>query len=101
MDDHAGRLINHQQRLILIDDTDWDVLADDRPLLDRRDFHPHDLPFLGPVARLFPPAVDEHVAQSDQSGSLGPRKLSTMGDKQIEADIAVRLDGKLSDLAQG
>ena len=37
---------------------------------------------------------------SDQRRSLCPRKLGTLGNKEIEADIAVRLDGKLSDITQ-
>jgi hypothetical protein len=40
------------------------------------------------------------VTLGDQRRSLGPGKLSTVGNKEIEADIAVRLDGVLSDVAQ-
>ena len=36
----------------------------------------------------------------DQRRRLGPRELGTVGNKEIEADIAVRLDGKLFDVAQ-
>jgi len=37
----------------------------------------------------------------NQCRRLGPRQLGTLGNKEIEADIAVRLDGKLFDLGQG
>jgi hypothetical protein len=40
------------------------------------------------------------VSQRYQSGRLGSGKLSLLGNKEIEADIAVRLDGKLLDVAQ-
>jgi hypothetical protein len=40
------------------------------------------------------------VALRDQGRRLGARKLGALGDKQIEADIAVRLDGKFLDVAQ-
>jgi hypothetical protein len=40
------------------------------------------------------------VALRDQRRRLGSRKRGTLGDKQIEADIAVRLDGKISDVTQ-
>ena len=36
----------------------------------------------------------------DQRRRLGPRELGTVSNKEIEADIAVRLDGKLFDVAQ-
>jgi hypothetical protein len=35
-----------------------------------------------------------------QRGRLRSRQLGPLGNKEIEADIAVRLDWKLSDVAQ-
>jgi hypothetical protein len=40
------------------------------------------------------------VPLRDQRRSLRPRKLGTLGNKEVEADIAVRLDRKLSGVAQ-
>jgi len=40
------------------------------------------------------------VPLRDQGRRLGARQLRTLGNKQIEADIAVRLDWKLIDVAQ-
>ena len=65
-------------------------------LLDCRDLDPHHLARLRAVARLLPPPVDQHVPLRDQRRRLGARKLRPLGNKEIEADIAVRLDGKLS-----
>jgi hypothetical protein len=42
----------------------------------------------------------EDVSLRDQSRRLGAGKLCLLGNKEIEADIAVRLDWKLSDVAQ-
>jgi len=40
------------------------------------------------------------VPLRDQGRRLGARQLGPLGNKEIEADIAVRLDWKLSDVAQ-
>jgi len=40
------------------------------------------------------------VPLRDQRRRLGARQLGPLGNKQIEADIAVRLDWELSDVAQ-
>src|SRR5947207_3029079 len=69
-------------------------------LVDPGDFDPHQLALLRSVAGLLAPAVDEDVSLRNKSRRLRPRKLSTVGNKEIEADIAVRLDGKLPDVAQ-
>jgi len=41
------------------------------------------------------------VSLRDQGGRLRSGKLRSLSNKEVEADIAVRLDGKLSDIAQG
>ena len=100
MDHHSGRLVHHQQCFVFVDDTDRDILTKDRPLFHDGDLDRYPLPFLGLVAGLFPPAVDQYVSQRDERRRLGSGKLSPLGNKEIEADIAVRLDGKLFDVAQ-
>jgi hypothetical protein len=40
------------------------------------------------------------MALGDEGSRLGARKFSLMGNKEVEADIAVRLDRKLSGVAQ-
>ena len=44
------------------------------------------------IAGLLPLSVDGHIAVRDQRCSLIPRELSVLGDKQIEANVVVRLD---------
>lgn len=100
MHHHTRRLVHHQQRLVFVDDADWNVFARDRPLLQPGDLDADDFARFGPVARLFAPSVDVHVSLRDQRGRLRTRELGTLGNKEIEADIAVRLDGKLSGIAQ-
>jgi hypothetical protein len=41
------------------------------------------------------------VPLGDQRRRLGSRQLGPLGNKEIEADIAVRLDWKLFDVTQG
>ena len=98
--DHAGRFVYHQQRIVFVDDGDWNVFTGDDALFASGDLDPHKLARFGTVASLFPTTADEDVALSDQRRGLCPRKLGTLGNKEIEADIAVRLDGKLSDITQ-
>ena len=97
---HSSGLVHYQQRLVFKDDADGDVFAGDGPLLHFGDNNADDLARLGSVARFFTPAVDQDVSLGNQSGCLGSRELGTLGNKEVEADIAVRLDWKLSDLAQ-
>jgi hypothetical protein len=47
-----------------------------------------------------PGPIDLHVPLGDQCCRLSARQAGSLGDKQIEADITVRLDGKLSDITQ-
>ena len=101
MDDHSGRFVDHQQRVVLVDHMNWDVFARNCPFLDGRYFYAHRLTDFRPVARFFAPAAHQDVSECDQSSSLGAREICLLGDKEIEADIAVRLDGKLSYLGQG
>jgi len=96
MDDHAGRLVHDEQGLVLVDDADRDVLAGNRPLLELRYLDSHDISGLGAIARLLALAVHEHIPLSNERCCLRPRELRALGDKQVEADIAVRLDGELS-----
>ena len=98
---HAGRLVHHQQRLVLVDDRDRDVLAKDLALLYARVVDAHNFATQGLVARPFTAPVDKYVAVGDEGGRLSPRQIRLLGYKQIEADIAVRPDGKLSNVAQG
>jgi hypothetical protein len=100
VDHHAGPLVDHQQSLVFIDDVDRNVFSGDGPFLHPRDIDADDFTRLGPIAGFLAPAVDEDVSLGDQSGRLGPRELGALGNKQIEADITVRLDGKFSRLGQ-
>ena len=97
---HAGRLVDYEQRLILVYDADRNVLASDGPLFDSWDVDPDDLADLGTVARFLAPPVNQNVPLRDQCCRLGARKLGALGNKEVEADIAVRLDRKLSGVAQ-
>ena len=100
VDDHPRRLVDNEKRIVLVDDLDRDVLAGDGSFFYRGYLHPHQLAGLGAVARLLAPAADRNMAEGDERRRLGPRKIGLLGNKEIEADIAVRLDGKLSCLAQ-
>jgi hypothetical protein len=97
---HPCRLVDHEQRLVLVNDADRDVFTGDGPLFHLGDLDPDDFATLRPVARLLAPPIDQHVSLCDQRRGLRAGELSPLGDKQIEADIAVRLDGKLSGVAQ-
>jgi len=101
VDHHPRWLVDYQQRIVLVNNTDRDVLPRDGALFGGRDLDPDDLSFLRLVARFLAPSIDENVPLSDKGCRLGAGKLRPLGDKEVEADIAVRLDGKLSDIAQG
>jgi hypothetical protein len=100
MYDHAGRLVHDQQRFVFVDDADRNVFTGERSLLDPWNIDADDFARFGAVARFFTPAADKHVSLRDQSRRLRARKLGALGNKEIEADIAVRLDWKLSGVAQ-
>ena len=100
MDHHPGRLVDHEQRIVLVDDRDGDVLSGDRPLLYFRDLDAHDVPGHGPITRLLWSPTYQDVPLRDQSRRLSARQLGPLGNKEVEADIAVRLDQKLFDIAQ-
>ena len=100
MDDHPGRLVDDQQGLVLVDDRDGDVLSGDRPLLHLGDFDAHNVPRQGPITSLLRSPAHRYVPLRDQRRRLRSRQLGLLGNKEIEADIAVRLDWKLSDVAQ-
>ena len=97
---HARRLVDDQQRVILVHDAYRNILAGDRPFLDCRNRNPDYFAYFRPVAGFLPPAIDQHVPQCDQGRRLGAGKLRPLGNKEVEADIAVRLDRKLSGFAQ-
>jgi hypothetical protein len=100
MHHHSCRLVHDQEGIVLVDDADRYVLARNRPLLHLRDLDANDFPPFRTITRFFTPTVDQNVPLSDQGRSLRPGELGPLGNKQIEADIAVRLDGKLSRVAQ-
>ena len=100
MNDHTGGLVHHQQGLVFVDDADGNVFPGDRPFLDSGDLDPDYLARFRAVAGLFAPPIDQYMPQGDKSRGLGTRELSALGNKQIEADIAVRLDRELSRIAQ-
>ena len=97
---HSGRLVHHKKGLVLEDDADRNVFTGDRPFLDFGYLHADCVARLGSVARLFTLAADQDVSLRNQGRCLRPRKLGMLGNKEVEADIAVRLDWKLSGVAQ-
>ncbi len=97
---HSRRFVDDKECLILVHDAYRNVFPADGSRLDSRNRDLDDLSRLGPITRFFPPAVDQHVALRDQSRGLSSRQLGPVGNKEIEADIAVRLDWKLSGVAQ-
>ena len=72
MDDHPGRLIHHQQRVVFIDDADRDILAGNDPLFDFRDLDPNNFAHFRPVTGLLAAAVDQNVSVGDQCCRLCP-----------------------------
>ena len=100
MDHHSCRLVHDQEGFVLVDYADRDVVARNRPLLHLRDLDANDFTLFRTITRFFTPTVDQDVSLSNQGRSLGPRELGTLGNKEIEADIAVRLDRKLSRVTQ-
>ena len=72
VDHHAGRLVHHQERFVLVDDTDWNVFAGNGSLLDLGNLDPDYLARFGAIARLFAPPVDQDVALSNQRRRLRP-----------------------------
>ncbi len=101
VDDHPRRLIDDEEILVLVDDADRNVLPDNRTLFHLRDLHSHHFTELRSVAGPLLSPVHEDVPLRDQRRCLRARQLRSLGNKQIEADIAVRLDRKLSGVAQG
>jgi len=73
VDDHARRLVDHQQGVVLVDDFDRNVLTEDLPLLSARDLHPYDFTADRLVACAFATAINQYVAVSDEGGSLRSR----------------------------
>ena len=100
MDDHPRRLVDDQERIVLVDDRYRDVLPGNRTFLNRWDLDTDYFARDDAVAGLLATAGDSDVSQRNQGSGLRPRKLTVCGNKEIEADIAVRLDGILSNFAQ-
>ena len=97
---HAGGLVDNEQRLILVHDAYRNVFARDGSFLDYRDRDPDYFAGFRPVTGFLPPPIDQHVPLCDQGRRLDAGKLRPLGNKEVEADIAVRLDRKLSGFAQ-
>ena len=100
MDHHPGRFVHHEQRFVLVDDRDGNVLPGNRALLHLWEPDADDVPDQCPIARLLPSPAHQDMPLRYQRRRLGARQLGPLGNKQIEADITVRLDWKLSDVAQ-
>lgn len=97
---HAGSLVDDEESVVLVHDPDRDILGDHVPLFDLGNDDADSLAALKSVARLLLSAVHADVAERDQRRRLCARNISLPGDKQIEANIAVRLDQELGDAAQ-
>jgi hypothetical protein len=65
VDHHACRFVDYQQRLVLVDDLDRNVLTEDFTLFDARDLDPHDLAGESPVARALTAPINQHVTIGD------------------------------------
>src|SRR5688572_18856965 len=96
MHHHAGRLVDHHKRVVLVSDRQRNGFADylarnGLGLLNDNDVTGH-----GAVTRLFAPAVHADIPVGDERRSLVPRNVSALGHKQVEADVTVRLDQVLA-----
>ena len=94
MHDHARRFVDYQEEFIFIGHCERNIFAGD---LARNCFRGIEYDYVAwkrAVARLFPLAVDGDVAVCNQSGRLIARQVRSLGYKQIEANVAVRLDGE-------
>ena len=100
MNDHSGGLVHDEQGVVLVDDTDRYFLAGDDAFLDLWNLDPDRLTSGRSIAGLFTATVHHYVALRNKGRGLGTRQPGVVGNKEIEADIAVRLDGKLLEVAQ-
>ena len=93
MHDHTGWLIDNEQVVILKDDAERDALWLNRAFgFGLRKPHLHLLTFPRLVARLFSVRVDKNGTRGNKRRSLCARAADCGCDKQIEANITVRLD---------
>jgi hypothetical protein len=93
MHDHAWWLINNEQVVILKDDAEWDALGLNRAFgFGLRKPHLYLLTLSRFVARLFSVRVDKNSTRGDERRGLCARAADCSCDKQIEANITVRLD---------
>jgi hypothetical protein len=98
--DHAGGFVHDEELLVLEDDCERYRLWSDLPN-DNEGFVDYDpVASHGPIARLLPRPVHCHVPVGDERRRLRPRKRRSVGYNKIEANVSVRLDGKLVPLAR-
>ena len=84
MDDEAGRLVDDEEVLVLVDDVERDRLGDELPGLGQRDVEL--LPALEPEALRPGLPVDEDVARRDEALGRGARAdAGKLGDDGVEA----------------
>ena len=96
MNHHTRRLINDEQIFILVSDSEWNVFADDlaRHLLGSLDHY--DVAGEHAIARFFPAAVYRDISICDECCCLITRDVCSLGYKQVEANVAVRLDDEFA-----
>ena len=99
MHHHPGWLVHDEQVFVLEHNGERNRLAGDLPNCCRR-LVDHD-PVAGnrPVARFLSRSVHDDVSVRDERRRLGSRKLRGRCNKQIEANVSVRLDDDLVPLA--
>ena len=96
MNDHTRRLVNDEEVFVLVGDSEWNVFADNltRHLLRRLDHY--DVAGERAIARFFSPAVYRDVSICNEGRRLITRQVGALGYKQVEANVAVRLDDKFA-----
>ena len=82
---HAGRLVHHQQMLILEDDGQRQLFADNLYSARWRNCHGNLLRLDGTEAGLLQLAIDGDVAMCDQCRGLRAREIGGSSDDQVKA----------------
>src|SRR5579864_7512430 len=79
MDNHATRLVDNEQIVVLEDDVERNILTDDFAVRRRGDGNSDLFPGPGAVACLFPAAIDRHLPGRNQRRCLVSRELEVGG----------------------
>ena len=99
MDHHPGRLVHDEHVFVLEHDGERNGLAGDLPNRRRRLLDHDAVAGDRPVARLLTRSIHDDISVRDERCRLGSRKARLRCNKQIEANVSVRLDDYLVPLA--